>query len=302
MAVIDGESIEFTPRSYEPLAKLDTITFSKLLDRNPEQISKLMAALLTATMLDNLDGVNLAMRAWFAQPESVKRKYLAISMASHGYKPIGSQAGTHGGRDGWEVLKTGRFEMQSRWGLAPVVEQNYETFEKFQTQCHYMTKIMLDRISNALGMTGDRSLNRFHRNDCPSKSHNMHTDYGTLTLVFAPQWGLQVMTPVGPGADEFEWQYVEPRPGCAVVNVADALRFLTNDRLRSAVHRVLPLTHSDRYSVTYFLRPSDDTEITDAEGKTYNVMDWYDKKNKMYETSHAAQDRSLLIGNLYKNI
>lgn len=132
--------------------------------------------------------------------------------------------------------------------------------------------------------------------------HNMHTDYGTLTLVFAPQWGLQVMTPVGPSAEEFEWQYVEPRPGCAIVNVADALRFLTHDRLRSAVHRVLPLPHSDRYSVTYFLRPSDDTEITDAEGRTYNVMDWYDKKNKMYETSHAAQDRSLLIGNLYKNV
>jgi isopenicillin N synthase-like dioxygenase len=132
--------------------------------------------------------------------------------------------------------------------------------------------------------------------------HNMHTDYGTLTLVFAPQWGLQVMTPVGPGAGDFEWQYVEPRPGCAIVNVADALRFLTHDRLRSAVHRVLPLPHSDRYSVTYFLRPSDDTEITDAEGKTYNVMDWYEKKNKMYETSHAVQDRSLLIGNLYKNV
>lgn len=60
--------------------------------------------------------------------------------------------------------------MQSRWGLAPVVEDNYETFEKFQTQCHYMTKVMLDRISNALGMTGTRSLNHFHQDDCPSKS------------------------------------------------------------------------------------------------------------------------------------
>lgn len=52
--------------------------------------------------------------------------------------------------------------------------------------------------------------------------------------------------------------------------------------------------------MTYFLRPSDETEITDAEGNTNNVMDWYDKKNKMHETLHEAQDRSLLIGNLYK--
>jgi len=35
-------------------------------------------------MLENLDGVYSAMRDWFAQPESVKRKQLAISMASHG--------------------------------------------------------------------------------------------------------------------------------------------------------------------------------------------------------------------------
>lgn len=97
MAVSDGESVVVDPRSYEPLAKLDTITFSKLLDRNPEQVSKLMSACenvgffyldisdqYSATMLENLDRVNSAMRDWFAQPESVKRKYLAISMASHG--------------------------------------------------------------------------------------------------------------------------------------------------------------------------------------------------------------------------
>lgn len=97
MAVSDGESIGVAPRSYEPLANLDTITFAKLLDRNPEQITKLMSACknvgffyldisdqYSATMLKNLDGVNSAMREWFAQPTAVKRKDLAISMASHG--------------------------------------------------------------------------------------------------------------------------------------------------------------------------------------------------------------------------
>lgn len=96
MAISD-ESNGVAPRSYEPLAKLDTIIFSKLLDRNPEQVNKLISACenvgffyldisdkYSATMLKNLDGVNSAMRDWFAQPESVKRKYTAISMASHG--------------------------------------------------------------------------------------------------------------------------------------------------------------------------------------------------------------------------
>ena len=83
---------------HKPLAQLDTITFSKLLDRNPEQISKLMSACekvgffyldisdqYSATMLRNLEGVNSAMREWFDQPVAIKRKQLAISMASHGY-------------------------------------------------------------------------------------------------------------------------------------------------------------------------------------------------------------------------
>lgn len=97
MAISNGESTGVAPRGYDPLAKLDTIIFSKLLDRNPEHISKLMSACknvgffyldisdqYSATVLDDLDGVNSAMRDWFAQPESVKRKQLAISMASHG--------------------------------------------------------------------------------------------------------------------------------------------------------------------------------------------------------------------------
>lgn len=59
--------------------------------------------------------------------------------------------------------------MQSWCGLSPIVEQNYETLKDFQTKCRYMTKVILNRISNALGMTDDRSLNLFNRNDFPSK-------------------------------------------------------------------------------------------------------------------------------------
>ena len=97
MAVPDGESVSAAPASYQPLAKLDTVTFSKLLDRDPEQISKLMSACehvgffyldisdrYSAPMLKNLEGVTSVMRDWFAQPDTVKRKELAISMASHG--------------------------------------------------------------------------------------------------------------------------------------------------------------------------------------------------------------------------
>ncbi|KAK0378810.1 hypothetical protein CLIM01_03857 [Colletotrichum limetticola] len=372
MTVAGSKKMDGAAAPYAPTANLDTVVFSKVLDRDPATIDKIISACenvgffyldisdqYSATMLENLDSLNIVMKDWFDQPTAAKRKELAISMASHGYKPIGSQAGTHGGRDGWEVLKTGSFELAGRWGLPPVVEDNLQTFTSFQSQCHYITRVLLDRISNALGLKGAQSLNHFHRSDCPSKSalaflhyipmdptggyagHNVHTDYGTLTLVFAPQWGLQVLsTPeisspssasssASHDSDEsldsgyhrghsqghannepkkekaetpMEWQYVEPRPGCAVVNVADVLRFLTRDRLKSAVHRVLPLPDVDRYSVTYFLRPSDDVEFIDGEGRLTNVMDWYDRKNNMYEASYGNQDRSLLIGGLYKEV
>jgi isopenicillin N synthase-like dioxygenase len=217
------------------------------------------------------------------------------------------------------MAQNGTLEMKGRWGLIPPVDAHYETFSTFQRQCDYVTRMLLDRISNAMGLNGESSLNRFHRGDNPSKSataflhyipmdhtganvgHNMHTDYGTLTLVFAYQWGLQVLMPSGPLGEDREWQWVAPRPGHAIVNVADALRFLTGGKLISAVHRVLPLPDDDRYSVTYFLRPSDDTMMPDINGNIVNVMDWYQNKNKMYEVSAKAQDQSMLIGGLYKD-
>lgn len=217
------------------------------------------------------------------------------------------------------IIQTGALEMASRWGLIPPVEERYETFSTFQRQCDYVSRMILDRISNELGLGNDSSLNRSHRGDCPSKSavayihyipmdptgenvgQNMHTDYGTLTLVFALQWGLQVLYPTGPRAEDREWQWVEPRANCAIVNVADVLYFLTGRKLISAVHRVLPLAEEDRYSVTYFLRPSDDTLMPDSEGNMINVMDWYTKKNNNYEASADTQDKSFLVGGLYKD-
>lgn len=83
--------------SGRPTAQLDTIVFTKLLDRDPEQVRKLMSACenvgffyldisdhYSASMLNNLENLNAVMRKWFAQPEAKKRKELAISMASHG--------------------------------------------------------------------------------------------------------------------------------------------------------------------------------------------------------------------------
>ncbi len=206
--------------------------------------------------------------------------------------------------------KIGRPELKGRWALSPVVKQNYEAFNEFQDQCHFVTKILLDRISLGLGLKGEQNLHNTHRDDAPSKSsifflhyptldekageigQNMHTDLGTLTVLFTQQWGLQVLC----GDDD--WKFVQPRPGHAIINVGDCLRFLTGYKLRSALHRVLPLTTGDRYSVTYFLRPNDDAEFSDATGKNRTAVDWYLKKNQTYESAPGKQKESFLLGGM----
>lgn len=121
----------------------------------------------------------------------------------------------------------------------------------------------------------------------------MHTDIGTLTLLFAPQWGLQVFSPA-----RSRWEYVEPRPGHAIVNVADTLRFLSGKRFRSALHRVLPLggvQHEDRYSISYFLRAADSTEFKDSDERESSAKMWYLQKYDMYEMPHSIQKEATTL-------
>ncbi|KAJ0305762.1 hypothetical protein Brms1b_010656 [Colletotrichum noveboracense] len=132
-----------------------------------------------------------------------------------------------------------------------------------------------------------------HGQDIKNVGQNMHTDIGTLTLLFAPQWGLQVFSP----SDE-AWTYVEPRPGHAIVNVGDTLRFLSRKRFRSALHRVLPLggvQNEDRYSISYFLRATDSTEFKDSNEEESDAKQWYLKKYEMYELPHAIQKQQTVL-------
>lgn len=206
-------------------------------------------------------------------------------------------------------------------------------FRDFQDQCHFVTKVLLDCISASLGFLGSRTLLQQHRDDSPSKTslfflhyppletgnekgeigQNMHTDIGSLTLLFAPQWGLQALCPTeshslnysGPkdSIKGFTWQWVAPKPGHAVINIGDTLRFLSGNRLRSALHRALPLSNgADRYSIAYFLRPSNDSEFVDSMGNVGTGVDWYLKKNQTYEKQSEVQDDAILLGGMREQL
>ncbi|KAJ3960619.1 hypothetical protein N0V92_002695 [Colletotrichum tropicale] len=267
-----------------PKADLRTIKFESLFDKDHDSLEALIKACetdgffyldLQATGSEkfwkDLKEIDEVTKNWFSQSTEVKLKTPTVSLA-HGFKALGNQSGSvEGHHDGFEALK------------------------------------------------GEARLDTSHRDDSRSKStlyflhyppgsqdiknvgQNMHTDIGTLTLLFAPQWGLQVFSP----ADE-AWTYVEPRPGHAIVNVGDTLRFLSRKRFRSALHRVLPLggvQNEDRYSISYFLRATDSTEFKDSNEEESDAKQWYLKKYEMYELPHAIQkEQTVLSGGMAQEL
>lgn len=65
-----------------------------------------------------------------------------------------------------------------------------------------------------------------------------HTGIGTLTILFNITGGLQLLAPGADPRDEGSWVYVQPVPGCAIVNLGDAMVEWTAGILRSNMHRV----------------------------------------------------------------
>lgn len=110
---------------------------------------------------------------------------------------------------------------------------------------------------------------KYHANsDSDVVPQTPHTDLGSLTFVFSTTPGLQVLPPgviQKSGAhSESDWLYVEPRPGHAIVNIGDCITIMTNGLLRSALHRVGPVTGCampERYSMAYLMRPEDQTVL-----------------------------------------
>ena len=134
-----------------------------------------------------------------------------------------------------------------------------------------------------------------HAAGAPQAGHIAHTDVGSLTLLFTTRAGLQVEDPhAHPGAS---WLHVAPRPGAAVVNVGDALRFLSGRVFRSCLHRVLPNTEpDDRYSIAYFLRPGVKTVYRDAGKHVGTSLEWHNHKFETFQSTEAGNMQGILHG------
>ncbi|KAH7066550.1 2OG-Fe(II) oxygenase family oxidoreductase [Paraphoma chrysanthemicola] len=237
---------------------------------------------------------------------------------THGYKPVGTTAGSLSDRrDNFENLKISYNDMSAKTSSLPAtVLEEYDLLSRFQKFCHEACLAILSGLSSALDLHGDDCLTLKHRHNQPTPStlalfrypqqekqpdnigHKKHTDMGTLTFLLCEQWGLQLLLP-----DTNTWHWIEPHPGHAIVNVGDGLRFMSGNRLLSAVHRVLPRNgqyqDSHRYSIVYFLRPEYDVTYCNAAGESFTAEEWQLRKFSAFRRMNKQlEDDSFLCGGM----
>lgn len=217
--------------------------------------------------------------------------------------------------------KISRVGLLNRSPLPDVVHQNIELFETLQLSAHHILKTLLARLSDACGAEGADRFESHHPDELPSKSslfflhhpvsealedktargHNAHTDVGSFTMLFTEQPGLQVLSPT-----TNQWEYVVARPGHAIINVADTLRFISQRRFRSAMHRVLPpggKMSRDRYSAAYFLRASDSAVFKGVDGEEVTAEQWFLSKYSSFNKSQQEQRLdSIATGGMDKDL
>ncbi|KKY29356.1 putative 2og-fe oxygenase family protein [Diaporthe ampelina] len=128
-------------------------------------------------------------------------------------------------------------------------------------------------------------------------THQKHTDIGSLTVLFSDEWGLQVVAP-----ETRKWEWIEVRKYQAVINVGDTLRFFSDKKLYSCLHRVVregrAAGEGHRYSIAYLLRPNDAAVFKDADGMQTTSKDFVRSKYQIYSASHSEQKGTVLTGGM----
>jgi isopenicillin N synthase-like dioxygenase len=159
-----------------------------------------------------------------------------------------------------------------------VVRDRFEELKTFMKSCHRVIYTITASLGKSLGLPSGL-LESLHELDQPSVDQarvtcappikpaetitlGEHTDFGSVTVLFNQLGGLQVLAP-----NKRDWEYVCPRPDCAVINLGDSLIKLLGGRLYSAVHRVVapPGKQGDciRHSAVYFSRPNSSVKLRD---------------------------------------
>lgn len=305
-----------------PTASLETINFSALEKKDAAEIEKLMAASrhagfyylnFTGSGAASLPGQKRdllkAMEQYFNQPQEEKEKD-SRGLSTRGYVKKGTFTGVKLDQpdQSFEHLAISTYELRNDPAatLPAVFQQAQKLVPDYVATCQQVVDTLLSCYNHALGLEGSSELLQHHQHSKAGETilamlsypgqltHQKHTDLGSLTVLFSDQWGLQVVAPASG-----EWEWIEPREQDAIINVGDALRFLSNKELYSCVHRVIrdgrAQFEGHRYSIAYLLRPNDATVFRDADGAEISARDLAKVKYNTYSATHVDQGKSTVL-------
>ncbi|KAF5648639.1 gibberellin 20-oxidase [Fusarium sp. NRRL 52700] len=303
-----------------PITSMETINFSALERRDAKEIEKLMAASRTAGFFyldfDHSGAAGLpekkkevinAMKEYFSQPDEIKQ-FDSKGVPTRGYVKKGTFTAVDPKLpdESFEHLAIGTHDLGTNLAstLPALFKRAGTLIPDYVALCERLVDVLLDCYSQALGVPGQ--FLRYHDHEKSSETilamlsypgkltHQKHTDLGSLTILFSDEWGLQVVEP-----SSGNWEWVEPREKDAVINVGDALRFLSDKTLYSCVHRVVrdgrASDEGHRYSIAYLLRPADDVAFVDADGSNVTAQSLASIKYKAYSADHAEQEKNMVL-------
>jgi isopenicillin N synthase-like dioxygenase len=122
-----------------------------------------------------------------------------------------------------------------------------------------------------------------------------HTDFGLCTLLFQDSVGGLEVDPFRTG----DFKPALPVPGTVLINIADLMQRLTNDRCRSTMHRVVSPKASGpmlpaRYSMPFFIHPDPEATIDPIIKEAGEV--------KRYQAVNAGEWRTYNTRKNYMNL
>ncbi|KIX92182.1 uncharacterized protein Z520_12063 [Fonsecaea multimorphosa CBS 102226] len=286
-------------------APIATISLAKILGRDPEETQKVLKACQTygffyldltdaptgKTLLSESEELlNLSAEAFNLSDEEKQEFALQKGVSLYGYKSAGTVKATDPDRrpDSTEFLNIGKdhlFGFAESRAYPPVIEEQRPLLKHFSKGAHDLGMLILTTLARELGIDEKTFTERNiftstsqdhirltkkhpHPADKTAIGLPSHTDFGCVTILFNWLGGLQIQSyePDRLG----QWDYVKPVPGTAIINMGDAMVVFTNGALKSAKHRVVPAPGAqadfDRYSVVYFVRPSNDQPMKPVEG------------------------------------
>ena len=109
------------------------------------------------------------------------------------------------------------------------------------------------------------------------------------------QRGLQVYR-------EGYWHDIASIPGAIVVNTGDMMQVWSNDRYKAAIHRVLAMEKTDRYSIPFFFNPSASAVVSPleavfevGESARYRAISWAEFRGRRTEDDYADYGEEVQI-------